>query len=91
MGTILLKNGIVYDGLGNPGKAGDVLIKDDKIEKVGSPEGTGADQVIDVEGKVICPGFVDIHRHCPSMIRLSGKGSWHRGSPRRWWGTAASA
>ncbi len=64
MGTILLKNGIVYDGLGNPGKAGDVLIKDDKIEKVGSPEGTGADQVIDVEGKVICPGFVDIHRHC---------------------------
>ena len=64
MGTILLKNGIVYDGLGNPGIAGDVLIKDDKIEKVGSPEGAGADQVIDVEGKVICPGFVDIHRHC---------------------------
>ena len=64
MGTILLKNGIVYDGLGNPGVAGDVLIKEDKIEKVGSLEGAWADQVIDVEGKVICPGFVDIHRHC---------------------------
>lgn len=64
MGTILLKNGIVYDGLGNPGVAGDVLIKEDKIEKVGSLEDVSADQVIDVEGKVICPGFVDIHRHC---------------------------
>lgn len=64
MGTILLKNGIIYDGLGNPGFPGDVLMKEDKIEKVGALEGTLADQVIDVEGKVICPGFVDIHRHC---------------------------
>lgn len=64
MGTILLKNGIIYDGLGNPGKTGDVLIKDDRIEKIGSLEGVEADRVIDVKGKVICPGFVDIHRHC---------------------------
>ena len=64
MSTILLKNGVIYDGLGNPGCAGDVLIKDDKIEKIGSLEGVEADQVIDAAGKVVCPGFVDIHRHC---------------------------
>lgn len=64
MGTILLKNGIIYDGLGNPGFSGDMLIKEDRIEKIGALEKAAADHVIDVAGKVICPGFVDIHRHC---------------------------
>ena len=64
MSTVLLKNGIVYDGLGNPGVPGDVLIRDDRIEKVGNLGDAEADRVIDAAGRVICPGFVDIHRHC---------------------------
>lgn len=64
MGTILLKNGMVYDGLGNPAKQQDVLINGDKIEKIGCIGETEAEQVIDVQGKIVCPGFVDIHRHC---------------------------
>lgn len=63
MQSILLKNGIVYDGFGNPGKKADVLMKKGKIAAVGKIE-ERADVVLDVEGKVVCPGFVDIHRHC---------------------------
>jgi len=63
MSDLLLKNGLVYDGLGNPGKKADVLIRDGRIAKVGESL-EGADQVLDVSGSVVCPGFVDIHRHC---------------------------
>ena len=58
MGTILLKNGMLYDGLGNPAKQQDVLINGDKIEKIGCIGETEAEQVIDVQGKIVCPGFV---------------------------------
>ena len=40
----------------------DVLIKDGKIEKIGKIE-EEADQVIDAKGKVVSPGFIDIHMH----------------------------
>lgn len=63
MQSILLKNGLVYDGLGNPAQQADVLMKDGKIAAVGQVQ-ENADVVLDVAGKVVCPGFVDIHRHC---------------------------
>lgn len=66
MNRILLKNGLVYDGLGNPGVKADVLLVGDrvgKIGKIGIEEADGG-MVIDAAGKIVCPGFVDIHRHC---------------------------
>ena len=53
MGTILLKNGMVYDGLGNPAVQQDILINGDKIEKIGCIEETEVKQVIDVQGKIV--------------------------------------
>lgn len=69
MAGILLKNGLVYDGLGNPGRKADVLIRDDRIVKVGAAAEVAeaakdASQILDVSGSIVCPGFVDIHRHC---------------------------
>lgn len=65
MKSILIKNGLVYDGLGNPGEKKDVFLSDGKIAAVGKDaEKKTADTVIDAEGKVVCPGFIDIHRHC---------------------------
>lgn len=63
MQSILLKNGLVYDGLGNPGRQADVLMKDGKIAAVGQIT-EKAEIELDVSGKIVCPGFVDIHRHC---------------------------
>lgn len=66
MKRILLKNGTVYDGLGNPGVKADVLLAEGKVQKIGAigEAEAAADLVIDAAGKVVCPGFVDIHRHC---------------------------
>ncbi|MBO5994450.1 MAG: hypothetical protein J6Q41_02925, partial [Firmicutes bacterium] len=59
----LFKNGLIYDGSGNAPFKGDVLIEDDMIIKVGGEIADQADEVIDIEGKQICPGLIDAHSH----------------------------
>lgn len=58
----LFKNATVFDGTGAKPYVGDVLIEDNKILSVGSC-GCDADEVIDLTGKYICPGFIDAHSH----------------------------
>ncbi|MBB6449963.1 imidazolonepropionase-like amidohydrolase [Geomicrobium halophilum] len=68
-----IKNGTLIDGTGNnPMKEAAVLIKDEKIEQVGStdnitiPEGT---TVVDATGKYILPGLIDTHVHMAMELR----------------------
>ncbi|MBQ9931601.1 MAG: adenine deaminase [Firmicutes bacterium] len=64
----LLKNGWVIDVFtGEKGKA-DVLMEDDRILKTGLIDPAQADQVIDVTGCFICPGFIDSHIHIESTM-----------------------
>lgn len=63
MADILIKNGLLYDGSGAEGFTADLLIEGDTIKKIGHFV-EEAEQVIDASGKIVCPGFVDIHRHC---------------------------
>lgn len=67
---IVFANGTIVDGLGNPRFIGDVAIKGDKIalitEKKINP--SKADTVIDIQGKIISPGFIDSHAHIQTMI-----------------------
>ncbi len=70
MATLLLRNGQVVDGTGAAAFKGNVLIDADRIEAV-VPEGgeiPAADDVIDVEGRVISPGFIDMHSHSDWML-----------------------
>ena len=65
MSTILIKNGMLVDGSGKLPYKGNVLIENDRIKTVtAGPLDVSADEVIDAEGKVVTPGFIDIHRHC---------------------------
>lgn len=68
METILIRGGLVYDGLGHPGQRADVLLRDGKIARIGACSEKDAERVIDAAGKVVCPGFVDIHRHHDAKI-----------------------
>lgn len=65
---ILLKNGTILDGTGKPGVLGSVAIKNDKIIAVGKFEPGKVALVIDCEGLVIVPGFIDLHNHSDSQV-----------------------
>lgn len=62
MGSILIKNGFVADAKNTVFSKQNVLVKNGKIEAFLREE-PEADTVIDAEGKIVSPGFIDIHMH----------------------------
>ncbi|MBW2267466.1 MAG: amidohydrolase family protein [Deltaproteobacteria bacterium] len=62
-----INGGTIIDGSGAPGYAGDVGIADGKIAALGRVEGA-ARQVIDATGRIVCPGFIDIHSHYDAQV-----------------------
>jgi N-acyl-D-aspartate/D-glutamate deacylase len=59
---LLIKNGFVIDGLGGPRRRADVAVQGGKVVAVGELDETARD-VIDADGRIVAPGFVDIHTH----------------------------
>ena len=64
---LLVKNGRVVDGSGMPSFQGDVGVKDGKIAEIGKLSGP-ATKIIDAQGLVIAPGFVDNHCHFDAQV-----------------------
>ena len=61
---LLIRNGVVVDGTGSPGFHATVLVEDNKVTiHRGDDSHFEAAQTIDANGRVVCPGFVDIHSH----------------------------
>jgi N-acyl-D-amino-acid deacylase len=56
---VIIKNGRIIDGSGNPWVSGDVAIKDDRIAAIGRLEDAKAEHTIDASGMVVSPGFID--------------------------------
>lgn len=59
---LLIKNGTIIDGTGLPGFRGDIAIRDGRIERIGRVEGNAA-RTVDAQGKMVTPGFIDVHTH----------------------------
>ncbi|HVH68023.1 MAG TPA: D-aminoacylase [Gemmatimonadales bacterium] len=57
---VILKNGWIVDGSGNPRYRGDVAIRGDKIAAVGFLNGAVARETVDVDGLIVAPGFIDM-------------------------------
>lgn len=69
---LLIKNGFVVDGSGKPGFKGSVAVKDGRIAMLAAESaplsGWESKQVIDAEGLVVSPGFIDMHSHSDWVI-----------------------
>lgn len=65
---LLLKNGVVIDGTGNPRYRADVAIHNGKISAVGPNLEVQAATVVDVAGATISPGFIDVHTHDDRLV-----------------------
>jgi N-acyl-D-aspartate/D-glutamate deacylase len=65
---LLLKNGQIVNGTGNPWFYGDVGIKNGKILKIGKLKTSDAERVLDTDGLAVCPGFIDAHSHSDMVI-----------------------
>ncbi len=64
---LLIRNATIVDGTGRPAFGGDVAVQDGRLAAVGAAEGT-ARRVIDADGLVAAPGFIDHHTHMDAQI-----------------------
>ena len=72
MSVTRIRGGLIYDGSLNDPILGDVWLEGDKIISVGEGgPGRAADREIDAAGRIVCPAFVDIHRH-PDVKPFTG-------------------
>jgi N-acyl-D-aspartate/D-glutamate deacylase len=76
----IIKNGNVVDGARTPAYQSDVAVKDGRVAAIGKFNPHQAARVIDADGLIVAPGFVDLHTHYDAQIRwdpyctISG---WH--------------
>jgi N-acyl-D-amino-acid deacylase len=69
---LLITNGRIVDGTGNPSFLGDVAMRDNRIVAMGHLSATAAKKKIDATGLTIAPGFIDIHNHSDYTLLVDG-------------------
>ena len=65
---LVIKNGRVIDGTGNPWVYADVAVQNGRIIQVGTVNSADAKRIIDATGLVVAPGFIDVHTHVESSL-----------------------
>ena len=70
---LLIKNGTVIDGSGDKAFISDIAVKKGLIVKIEPSLEIECDKVFDASGKVVCPGFIDIHSHTDATIMINTK------------------
>jgi N-acyl-D-aspartate/D-glutamate deacylase len=75
---LVIRGGTVVDGTGAPGYRADVAVRDGRIAEIG--EGLSGTRVLEADGHVVAPGFIDIHTHYDAQVFWDPAltpSSWH--------------
>ncbi len=65
---LIVSGGTVVDGTGADAKRADVAVDGGRISRIGDLAGEQAERTIDASGKLVTPGFVDLHTHLDAQI-----------------------
>jgi N-acyl-D-aspartate/D-glutamate deacylase len=77
---LVIRGGEIFDGDGGASFTGDIAVDGGRVSAVGDVVGAGIEE-IDAKGRIVTPGFVDIHTH------YDGQATWdHRMQPSSWHG-----
>jgi N-acyl-D-amino-acid deacylase len=77
--TTLIRNALIIDGRGTPGRRGDVRVSGNRIVGVGTLAPLASDRIVDAHGLALAPGFIDTHSHHDRGL-ITGRGG--RGNNR---------
>jgi N-acyl-D-aspartate/D-glutamate deacylase len=79
----LLRGATLIDGTGAPARPADVAVEGERIAAIGAPGALPVDargEVVDLDGLVLAPGFIDVHTHYDAQVLWDGDltpSSWH--------------
>ena len=65
---LLIRNALIIDGSNTPGYPADVAIHKGRIQHIGDLSGASASEEIDAKGRVLAPGFIDVHTHDDTVV-----------------------
>lgn len=68
---LLIKNGLLIDGAGNPWFNADLGVSNGKIVEINGQINAKAERIIDARGLVVSPGFIDIHTHSDLALLIN--------------------
>ncbi|MFM7501987.1 MAG: amidohydrolase family protein, partial [Betaproteobacteria bacterium] len=69
--STMFRNAWIVDGSGDPGFKADLLLRDGMIIAVGEKLEAPVEHEHECQGKVLCPGFIDVHTHDDAMVLTS--------------------
>lgn len=77
---LIIRNGTVVDGTGRDGYRADVAVDGERITAIGDLSAESGVREIDAEGKIVSPGFIDLHTHLDAQVGWDPSmtsSSWH--------------